>query len=495
MKKQIVLIMTDTQRWDMLNCYKNTGLKTPRLDDIAKGGLKFLNAYTCQPVCGPARSSIFTGTYPHSNGVWANSMPLGDNVKSIGQRLNDNKIKTAYIGKWHLDGGDYFGLGKAPDGWDDKYWYDMKNYLEQLTDEQRLKSRDSTLMERENVDEEFTYGYRVVQKALNFIEKYKDEDFLLVVSFDEPHHPFLCPDKYYKMYKDYEFPKELALYDDLKNKSPHYKAWAAENLNIPDNKISTNNQAFFACNSYVDYLIGDIYDHMGKHVPDALGIYTSDHGDALKSHKISNKGPSSYDCIAKIPFIVWQKNKIKANTDYIHPTSHIDITPTILNYMNIPIPKILEGKSMLNAFYSNEKINNEIFIEYGRYEIDHDGFGGFQPMRAIFDGRYKLSIFLEGTDELYDMKNDPQELTNLLSSNSHIEIRNTLHDKILNWMNETRDPFRGYYWERRPWRKDARKATWDYTLMTRQKENEEYEPRQLDYNSGLEIKKATRLKG
>ena len=70
-----------------------------------------------------------------------------------------------------------------------------------------------------------------------------------------------------------------------------------------------------------------------------------------------------------------------------------------------------------------------------------------------------------------------------------------MHDVILDWMNETRDPFRGYYWERRPWREDARPATWDYTLMTRQRENEEYEHRQLDYGTGLPMGKAHRLKG
>jgi len=74
-------------------------------------------------------------------------------------------------------------------------------------------------------------------------------------------------------------------------------------------------------------------------------------------------------------------------------------------------------------------------------------------------------------------------------------VRDRLHDRLLDWMNETRDPFRGYYWERRPWRTDARPATWDYTLMTRQREEEEYEPRQLDYGTGLEMRAATRLKG
>ncbi|HOQ29474.1 MAG TPA: sulfatase-like hydrolase/transferase, partial [Armatimonadota bacterium] len=87
--QQVVLIMTDTQRFDMLGCYGNPDMRTPCLDRLAAGGVRFDRAYTCQPVCGPARSALFTGTFPHSNGMWSNSMALGDNVKTIGQRLRD----------------------------------------------------------------------------------------------------------------------------------------------------------------------------------------------------------------------------------------------------------------------------------------------------------------------------------------------------------------------------------------------------------------------
>jgi uncharacterized sulfatase len=140
------------------------------------------------------------------------------------------------------------------------------------------------------------------------------------------------------------------------------------------------------------------------------------------------------------------------------------------------------------------RVNDAVFLEFGRYEIDHDGFGGFQPIRAVCDGRYKLVINLLATDELYDLDSDPQEMVNLIASAEHGALRDGLHDAILAWMNRTRDPFRGYYWERRSWRTDARPATWGYTGMTRQRENEEYEPRQLDYGTGLPMTEAVRKK-
>ena len=85
---QAIVIMTDTQRKDMVGCYGNPDMKTPHLDRLANEGMRFERAYTCTPVCGPARAAMFTGLFPHSNGSWGNSMALGDNVKTIGQRLH-----------------------------------------------------------------------------------------------------------------------------------------------------------------------------------------------------------------------------------------------------------------------------------------------------------------------------------------------------------------------------------------------------------------------
>ena len=97
--------MTDTQRLDMVSCYEDVGVKTPCIDALARDGVKFTKAYTTQPVCGPARSALFTGQFPCINGGFANCNAPALNVKSIGQRLSDRGILTGYIGKWHLDGG------------------------------------------------------------------------------------------------------------------------------------------------------------------------------------------------------------------------------------------------------------------------------------------------------------------------------------------------------------------------------------------------------
>ncbi len=496
--RQVIFLMTDTQRKDMLGCYADTGLKTPSLDRLAAGGIRFDRAYTCQPVCGPARSALFTGTFPHSNGSWTNCMPLGDTVRTLGQRLADGGVHTAYIGKWHLDGSDYFGLGRCPPGWDPASWYDMRNYLEELSPEDRLRSRNAAT-NRQGIAAEFTFGHRCSNRAVDYLQQHTTDDFLLVVSYDEPHHPYLCPEPYASMYHDFDFPKSPAFYDDLKDKPAHQRAWSAGACDhSPEAKQAARirNPDYFGCNSFIDSEIGRVLDAAERLCPGALVVYTSDHGDGLGEHGISNKGAAMYDSITNIPLLVRWPGQAPAGAVCPHPVSHIDLVPTLLEFFGAPLPRLLEGASLMPCLRDPlARVNAAVYLEFARYETDHDGQGGFQPIRCVFDGRFKLVINLLTSDELYDLASDPYELTNLIASPAHGAVRDALHDRLIDWMNRTRDPFRGYYWLNRPWRTDAPPPSWRFTAMTRQREEEpRYEPRQLDYETGLEMVTATRRK-
>jgi uncharacterized sulfatase len=494
MKKQVVFLMTDTTRKDMLGCYGNRRMITPNLDKLAAEGIRFENAYTCQPVCGPARSALFTGLFPHSNGMVTNSVAMGDNVKTIGQRLTDQGVKCGYIGKWHLDGGDYFGNGRCPEGWDKKYWYDMRTYLEELSEEDRVKSRQSESAYADWMTAEFTYAHRCSDRALRFLEENRDRSFFLSVSYDEPHGPCLCPAPYNTMYEGFRFDDNPGFADDLENKPLLQRLWAGKDLDktaAEINQPSKQLALYLGCNSFVDAEIGRVLNRIYELVPGALVIFTSDHGDMLGSHKLRNKDAAVYKEVANIPLII--KGGVK-NTVVHAPASHIDMAPTILDYMGLPLPKLLEGKSMLPQIYDPARtINDTVYVEFTRYETDHDGFGGLQMMRAAVTEEYKLAINLLDTDEFYCLKTDPWELDNLINREEYTEPRDRLHDALLENMNRTRDLYRGYQWAARPWRKDKH-PVWENDGYTRQRENEEYEPRQLDYDTGLPIKEAVRFK-
>lgn len=493
MSKKVILIMTDTQRIDMLGCYGNPDMDTPNLDRLAREGIRFEQAYTTQPVCQPARSAIFTGAYPHSCASWSNCMGPSENVQNIGRRLTDAGIHSAYIGKWHLDGGDYFGLGKAADGWDQDYWYDMRNYLDELTPEERYLSRQTESMEQYDISEEFCYGHRCSDRAIDFVKKHQEEDYFLVVSYDEPHGPFLCPERFWKKYEDYEMPFRENRLDTLEDKPEHHRIWAGDGyMAAAGEDFTLKPKYYLGCNSFADYEIGRVLDAIDTYAQDAVVIYTSDHGEMLYAHSLTAKGPAMYEEITHIPMLIRGFGANRVSSD---PVSHINIAPTVFDIFGVPQTKMFEGKSILPQITTGQRVNEHIFMEFGRYEVDHDGFGGYQPVRAVFDGRYKLVINLMTTDELYDLETDPQEMKNLINDAAYQEVKVRLHEALLDNMYETRDPFRGYYWEDRPWNHDTRYRTWDSRLMTRQRENEEYEDRQLDYGTGLPMVKATRKKG
>jgi uncharacterized sulfatase len=494
---QTIIVMTDTQRADMIGCYGSV-LRTPGLDRLAASGMRFDRAYTAQPVCGPARCALFTGCTPQTAGVWTNSLPLGDTVKSIGQRLSDAGVACGYTGKWHLDGGDYFGNGRCAPGWDTATWYDMRNYLETLTPEQRLWSRD-TRSNRDGVPRELTFAHGCTEHALRFLAANRSRDFLLVVSYDEPHHPFLCPRPFAGSHAEIDFPIGPSLDDSLEGKPEHHRIWAASGGkpgrgSRPGTIRSPNH---FDCNAFIDDEMGRLFDAIKELTPQAATIYTSDHGDHLGAHRLNNKGASMYEDITRIPLIVRWPGLVPEGTVCPHPVSHLDVVPTILARHNLAIPDtVLAGRSLLPCLTDpSVRVNEAVAVSFGRYEVDHDGFGGFQPIRCLHDGRWKLVLNLLDRDELYDLERDPHELINRIDEVADAAVRDRMHDDLLAWMDRTRDPFRGYQWVRRPWRQDAAAATWACSGKTRQRiENPMYEPCQLDYATGLPITEAVRTK-
>lgn len=496
MPRQIVVIMVDTQRADMVGSYGSV-LATPNIDRLAKNGVRFDRAYTAQPVCGPARSALFTGCTPQVCGVWGNSMALGDNVKSIGQRLSDVGVACGYIGKWHLDGGDYFGTGRPAPGWDPACWYDMRNYLDTLTPEQRRWSRQ-VASSRGDVPRELTFAHGCTERGIGFVDQHQGDDFLLVVSYDEPHHPFLCPKPFAGSHAATDFPIGPAIDDPLTGKPEHHRVWAAFAGVVPQTAPQcVRNQPFFDCHAFVDDEIGRLLDAIEARCPGALVIYTADHGDHMGAHRLTNKGASMYEENIRIPLIMQWSGHAPAGTTCPHPVSHLDVVPTILDVFAVPQPTtIIPGSSLRPCLAQPAtRIHEAAFVSFSRYEIDHDGFGGFQPIRCAHAGRFKLVLNLLDRDEFYDREADPHELANRIDDPLTAAERDRLHDLLLRWMDDARDPFRGYQWQRRPWRSDAPPATWSCSGMTRQRmEDLRYEDRQLDYSNGLPITEAVRRK-
>lgn len=304
-----------------------------------------------------------------------NSIAMGDNVKTVGQRLSDNGIACGYIGKWHLDGSDYFGNGRCPDGWDSDYWYDMKTYLNELSDEDKVKSRDPKEAYKEGFSEEFTYAHRCSDRAIKYLEEHKDEDFFLSVSYDEPHGPSLCPAPFNHMYDGFRFDSCPNFQDDLSKKPFMQRLWSGKNLHAAEdeiNKPSDGLSLFLGCNSFADYEIGRVLDKIKEVAPDAMVIFTSDHGDMLGAHRLFSKNAAAYREVANIPLII--KGGARAAwkmrwhpTLILHRQSWITLDFRFRNYWK-------ERVCCRRSMKPSKEINDVVYTEFTRYELDHDGF-------------------------------------------------------------------------------------------------------------------------
>jgi uncharacterized sulfatase len=147
-----------------------------------------------------------------------------------------------------------------------------------------------------------------------------------------------------------------------------------------------------------------------------------------------------------------------------------------------PVPPIFEGTSLVPILQDEEEEDREVAVEFNRYEVEHDSWGGFQPIRCLVGDRLKLVINLLHTDELYDLREDPAELVNLIENPGYARERDAMHDRLLDWMNRKRDPFRSPAWERRPWR-NTRRLAWRGKFRPRPADG--YAPEVRDYNTGL----------
>jgi len=471
-KQQAVIFLIDTQGANCVGCYNpGLALRTPNIDGLAAAGVRFDRAYTCSPVCGPARSALLTGLYPHSNGVLANDMAPHLDLPTLGQRLQAAGFATGYVGKWHLDGSDYFGDGRCPPGWDPQSWFDGRNYLDSLPDDAARRLSRQALgpveVREHGITSEFTHAHRIADRAMDFIARHRDRDFLLVVSIDEPHHPAICPEPFVSSFEDFRFPVPNAA-DPLADKPRSQREWAEHTAFWQEHmrreksgETWLHHPRHFACNSYSDSQVGRVLAALDGETPDAFVAYTSDHGDMFGSHRLHGKGPCMYDEMARVPFIVRWPGQAPAGAVSAGPVSHIDLVPTVLDYFGLPIPALLQGRSLLPQIRQPGVATNQaVFLEFNRFEIDHDGFGAFSPIRCIFDGRYKLAINLLDTDEFYDLAADPGEMRNLVLDSAHATARDRLHTELIAWMNQTRDPLRGPHWLRREWSDPDSGSTW-----------------------------------
>ena len=455
-RMNIVFIMTDTTAKHMVGCYGDPTVDTPNLDRFAATGVRFESAYTAAPICTPARGAIFSGQAPQVNGAWTNNVSPHKSVPLMGDIFSYFGFKTAFTGKWHLDGTGYFGDGIAGGGFLPDWWYDGNSYAKELGAERFKAYREAHSVEdlrRAGFGAGDMWGHRVADRAVDFLQNAGNDPFVLAVSFDEPHHPSVAPPEYWEQFSgDGKIRRRENYYAPLGSNKPRMQHIQREQQKSDDIYLSPLPH-LYGCNSFIDREIGRVIDKVTElHGENTMIIYTSDHGDMLGSHGLWYKGPQMYQESTNIPFIVRLPGGAQgAVAEGV--VSHLDIIPTMLELAGIDIPASMHGVSILPMLRKPQaRVHEFVMSNFHRFSINFDVFGSFYPIRCANGERYKLAINLFDTDELYDLKNDPFEMTNLIDNAEHAIERDRMHDWILAEMDRIRDPYRNYQWGKRTWR-------------------------------------------
>lgn len=422
----ILFIMTDQQHADMMSCTGNPYLKTPAMDSLARGGVRFANAYVTNPVCAPSRISMATGVMAGRLGVFNNGMkakvPREVDANSLGKLIKSAGYDTFYGGKVHM----------CPE----------LNPLDAGYDEYFRGQRDG-----------------LPRACISFIERERDRPFFAVASFINPHDICFA----YRAYKS-NSPKNKSSVEHL------YRQASALPLDklppLPDNfripsaepdaiEIYSRPNAvtpavtmrkeyderqwriyrwiYCRLTEQVDRHIGQILDALKRNglEEETLIIFTSDHGDMDACHRLASKG-RFYEQSVRVPLLMKYEGSIvpgKVDNEHL-VSSGLDILPTLCDYAGVAVPKTLMGRS-LRSIAEGKQVGG-----WRQYVVTENHTG-----RMIRSERFKYCVYNEGKirESLVDMKSDPGELENLVSMP---EYKNVLieHRKYLeHWIEESGD--------------------------------------------------------
>tara|TARA_R110002049_G_scaffold245296_1_gene419230 strand:- start:7816 stop:9285 length:1470 start_codon:yes stop_codon:yes gene_type:complete len=382
----IVLILTDDQGYH-LSALGTKGIHTPNFDKLAENGMLFTNSFAVVPSCSPSRSSIMTGMYPHANGHWRNTITptldapdsefgsgsktvdkvgIHEYIKTLPELLQAHGYFTAITQKFHM----------SPP-W--KFPYNNRNSVK-------------------NNPEDFK---KVIS---NFIENAGDKPFFFQANIAPPHRNF---DHHIK-----EFPELLPNSDDIE--VPEYLA---------DTPAMREDLAkYYGSVQVADAGAGAIIETLKEKglLENTLIIYTSDQGEPYHRAKAS-----AYYAGLHVPFIVSGPKVVKGKISGAL-ISHIDIMPTILDYLDIPIPKTVQGTSLKTIFEGQEnQIPNRLYV-FGEHNSHGPSRKEHYPSRMIFDGRYYYIQNLMNEKD-YELPADLREekVWGNLSYQATLEAKNT----------------------------------------------------------------------
>jgi iduronate 2-sulfatase len=428
-KYNVLFIISDDLTSTALSCYGNTVCKTPNIDAIAARGTRFTRAYCQGTYCGPSRASFLTGYYPHAIGALGYKSPrpaIGDRV-TWPQHFKNHGYYSARVSKIYHMGvpGGIEGGGHGADdaaSWTERFnspgpeWKAPGNgeTLESNPDGKRPVVGGNTfvVVEAEGNDLVHSDG-KTAAKACALIDKHKGEPFFLAVGFVRPHVPFVAPAKYYEPFLPYSKmklpPKIEGNWDDIPKAGINYKTSVNMKMDIRRQKKAVG--GYYASVAFMDAQVGKVLAALKKSgVADrTIVIFTSDHGYHLGEHDFWAK-VSLRDESAQVPLIISVPGQKPAVCKSF--VELLDLYPTLASLCSLPAQARLQGKDI------------SPMLQDPKHKVRTTAFS-VAPSRKGFLLRDKNWAYIQyGEDakrgiELFDMKADPNQYTNLANAEAH----------------------------------------------------------------------------
>lgn len=479
-RPNILLITSDQQHWNTIGAF-NSEIKTPNLDRLVREGTAFSRAYCPNPTCTPTRASIITGMYPSQHGAWSLGTKLLEDRRTVGEELTDGGYRTALIGKAHFQPlrgtEEYPSLEAYPKLQDLNYWrkfdepfygFDHVELARNHTNEAHVGQHyaiwmeeqgcanwrdyflpptgtmDKTISHQWPIPEKYHYNTWIAERTNALLDRYKEQEepFFLWSSFFDPHPDYLVPEPWDTMYDPDaltlpqavpgEHDKNPTHFQLTQEQNPDFNPWKETGLGIhgyhshqrySEAEQRRNMATYYGMISMMDKYIGNILDKL-----DVLGladntlvVFTSDHGHFFGQHGLHAKGGFHYEDLIRVPMIARYPGQIPAGRVSSSIQSLVDLAPTFLRLSGEDIPNRMTGVDQSQVWFGSSSAARD----HALCEFRHEPTTIHQ--KTYVNERYKITVYYNQTyGEIFDLKEDPQELHNLWDDPDEVELKSEL---------------------------------------------------------------------
>lgn len=459
-RPNILILMTDQQRWDALGINGNPEIKTPNLDRLAEEGVNFDHFFVQNPVCMPSRVSMLTGQYPSTLRILRNGVPVPPETITLPMLLKSYGYISANIGKLHFlphsnrdhrdphpsYGFDHLEISDEPGCYEDAYRAWVRRVAPDQLDlispglppqaevyYRAMGIKDGIRHPPERFPKkalpfrgrsDLTHTAFVAERTIQFIRMNRERPFMCIAGFYSPHSPWIAPQEFLDLYDPGslsipEFPPEL----DARRSQTFFS----------DEELRSARHGYYAMVSEVDHHVGRILDCLEECglKGNTIVIFTSDHGEWLGEHLRYGKGMPAHDCISRVPFILrWPEGISSPRRTVSKIVEGVDLVPTILEAAGIQVPYHIQGCSLISA-------------------LEDRGFDGkssalTEGMRAktIRTDRYRYVSYADGREMLFDLEKDPHGYRNLAGEAGYADILAELRHEMLKRLIQIERPIR-----------------------------------------------------